>query len=80
MSLYILHSYLESANSLSKETNLDLTRYEVCDNIDLSTILMEYESYYYVKFNRYPKVTKKLTQSGKFCITNECCYKGHNIY
>ncbi|XP_041367306.1 katanin p60 ATPase-containing subunit A-like 2 isoform X2 [Gigantopelta aegis] len=55
--------YLESANSLSKETNLDLTRYEVCDNIDLNTILMEYESYYYVKFSRYPKVTKKLTQS-----------------
>ncbi|XP_046545668.1 katanin p60 ATPase-containing subunit A-like 2 [Haliotis rubra] len=56
--------YLESAQSLGKETNIDLSRYEVCDNIDLETILMEYESYYFVKFARYPKVTKKLTQSG----------------
>ena len=26
---------------------------------------MEYESYYYVKFAKYPKITKKLTSSGK---------------
>ena len=26
---------------------------------------MEYESYYYIKFARYPKITKKLTQSGE---------------
>ncbi|XP_021342838.1 katanin p60 ATPase-containing subunit A-like 2 isoform X10 [Mizuhopecten yessoensis] len=56
--------YLDSAQSLAKETNIDLSKYEVCDNIDLETILMEYESYYYVKFAKYPKITKKLTQSG----------------
>ncbi|XP_064608794.1 katanin p60 ATPase-containing subunit A-like 2 isoform X2 [Liolophura sinensis] len=55
--------YLESAASLAKETNLDMSRFEVCDNIDLETVLMEYESYYFVKFNRYPKITKKTTQS-----------------
>ncbi|XP_021342842.1 katanin p60 ATPase-containing subunit A-like 2 isoform X13 [Mizuhopecten yessoensis] len=55
--------YLDSAQSLAKETNIDLSKYEVCDNIDLETILMEYESYYYVKFAKYPKITKKLTQS-----------------
>ena len=27
---------------------------------------MEYESYYYVKFAKYPKLTKKLTQSGTY--------------
>ncbi|XP_076465046.1 katanin p60 ATPase-containing subunit A-like 2 isoform X3 [Babylonia areolata] len=56
--------YLDSSQSLARETNIDLSRYEVCDNIDLETILMEYESYYYVKFAKYPKLTKKLTQSG----------------
>ncbi|CAH1796217.1 unnamed protein product [Owenia fusiformis] len=56
--------YLEASNALSKETNLDMRRFEVCDNIDLETVLMEYESYYYIKFSKYPKVTKKLTQSG----------------
>ncbi|XP_059165954.1 katanin p60 ATPase-containing subunit A-like 2 isoform X2 [Physella acuta] len=52
--------YLDSASNLSRETNIDIRRYEVCDNIDLETILMEYESYYYVKFAKYPKITKKL--------------------
>ncbi|XP_075042092.1 katanin p60 ATPase-containing subunit A-like 2 [Mixophyes fleayi] len=51
--------YVDSANTLEQETKLNLRRFEVCDNIDLETILMEYESYYYIKFQRYPKVTKK---------------------
>ncbi|CAH8867171.1 unnamed protein product [Trichobilharzia szidati] len=53
--------YVESANSLSKETNLDFRKYEVCDNVDLETVLLEYESYYYVKFQKYPRITKKLS-------------------
>ncbi|KAK2161937.1 hypothetical protein LSH36_107g02025 [Paralvinella palmiformis] len=52
--------YVESARSLSKETNIDLNRYVVCDNVDLETVLMDYESFYYTKFSRYPKITKKL--------------------
>ncbi|KAL5004004.1 hypothetical protein ScPMuIL_017460 [Solemya velum] len=55
--------YLDSASSLARETNLDMSKFEVCDNIDLDTVLMEFESYYYVKFAKYPKITKKLTQS-----------------
>uniref|UniRef100_H3ARL4 Katanin p60 ATPase-containing subunit A-like 2 n=1 Tax=Latimeria chalumnae TaxID=7897 RepID=H3ARL4_LATCH len=53
--------YIDAANALEHETNLGLRRFEVCDNIDLETILMEYESYYYIKFQKYPKLTKKLT-------------------
>ncbi|XP_070543378.1 katanin p60 ATPase-containing subunit A-like 2 isoform X2 [Ptychodera flava] len=64
--LLILHylnqeGYRESASNLEKEASITLSRYEVCDNIDLETVLQEYESYYYVKFNKYPKVTKKLS-------------------
>ncbi|XP_071171460.1 katanin p60 ATPase-containing subunit A-like 2 isoform X4 [Mytilus galloprovincialis] len=55
--------YVEAAQALGRETNLDVNKYEVCDNIDLETIIMEYESYYYVKFAKYPKITKKLTSS-----------------
>ncbi|CAF1037274.1 unnamed protein product [Rotaria sp. Silwood1] len=51
--------YIESARQLERETNLDVSKYDVCDNIDLYTIIQEYESYFYVKFNRYPKLTKK---------------------
>lgn len=57
--------YLDSASALARETNIDVSKFEVCDNIDLDTIVMEYESYYYVKFAKYPKLCKKLTQSGK---------------
>ncbi|XP_060570166.1 katanin p60 ATPase-containing subunit A-like 2 isoform X4 [Ruditapes philippinarum] len=55
--------YLDSGQALARETNIDVSKFEVCDNIDLDTIVMEYESYYYVKFAKYPKICKKLTQS-----------------
>lgn len=66
-------SYIESSQTLGRETNIDLNRYEVCDNVDLDTVLMEYESYYYIKFARYPKITKKLSQSGAL-VDNFVCY------
>jgi hypothetical protein len=39
----IFFSYIESARQLEHETNLDVSKYDVCDNIDLDTILQEYE-------------------------------------
>ncbi|XP_059690272.1 katanin p60 ATPase-containing subunit A-like 2 isoform X2 [Gavia stellata] len=62
--ILILHylmeeGYVDAANALEQETKLSLRGFEVCDNIDLETILMEYESYYFVKFQKYPKITKK---------------------
>ncbi|ESO12368.1 hypothetical protein HELRODRAFT_63272 [Helobdella robusta] len=60
--LQYLHDegYINSAETLGKETNLNLSKYEVCDNINLETILMDFEAYYHVKFNRYPKISKKI--------------------
>ncbi|KAF7257547.1 hypothetical protein EG68_05323 [Paragonimus skrjabini miyazakii] len=57
--------YTESALSLSKETNLNFRHYEVCDNVDLETVLLEYESYYFVKFHKYPRITKKLPSEAR---------------
>nr|CQR66245.1 Katanin-like protein 2, isoform L1 [Mus musculus] len=62
--ILILHyltqeGYMDAAKALEEETKLGLRRFEVCDNVDLETILMEYESYYFVKFQKYPKVVKK---------------------
>ncbi|XP_041728620.2 katanin p60 ATPase-containing subunit A-like 2 isoform X3 [Coregonus clupeaformis] len=54
--------YMDAASALEQETNVVLRQFEVCDNIDLDTVLMEYESYYFIKFQRYPKLTKKLPQ------------------
>lgn len=56
--------YIDTANALEQETKLGLRRFEVCDNVDLETILMEYESYYFVKFQKYPKIVKKASDPG----------------
>ncbi|XP_062933376.1 katanin p60 ATPase-containing subunit A-like 2 isoform X2 [Cynocephalus volans] len=66
--ILILHyltqeGYIDTANTLEQETKLGLRRFEVCDNIDLETILMEYESYYFVKFQKYPKIVKKASDT-----------------
>ena len=41
--LFFHSSYIESARQLEHETNLDVSKYDVCDNVDLDTILQEYE-------------------------------------
>ncbi|XP_073440869.1 katanin p60 ATPase-containing subunit A-like 2 isoform X2 [Dendrobates tinctorius] len=63
MHYMLQEGYVDSANALEQESKLTLRRFEVCDNIDLETILMEYESYYYVKFQKYPKITKKVGEN-----------------
>lgn len=68
--MFIHFRYVESANMLSKETNLDMGKYDVCDNIDLETILMEYESYYFVRFQKYPKVIKRMGEGGQYVTPN----------
>ncbi|KAJ0015495.1 hypothetical protein NQD34_009115, partial [Periophthalmus magnuspinnatus] len=55
--------YMEAALALDQETNLGLRRFEVCDNIDLEMVLMEYESYHYVKYQKYPKLIRKVTEA-----------------
>lgn len=66
--ILILHhlreeGYVDSAHALEKEGGAGLVKYEVCDNIDLPTILQEFESYHLVKFNRGPKIIKKKVTS-----------------
>ncbi|XP_061306514.1 katanin p60 ATPase-containing subunit A-like 2 isoform X12 [Pezoporus flaviventris] len=68
--ILILHylmekGYVDAAYALEQETKLSLRGFEVCDNIDLETILMEYESYYFVKFQKYPKITKKVPDTAE---------------
>ncbi|XP_048031194.1 katanin p60 ATPase-containing subunit A-like 2 isoform X4 [Megalobrama amblycephala] len=57
--------YMDSAKALEKDSSFGLCRFEVCDNVDLDTVLMEYESYYFIKFQKYPKLTKKLPEQGE---------------
>ncbi|KAM6364381.1 LOW QUALITY PROTEIN: katanin p60 ATPase-containing subunit A-like 2 [Pluvialis apricaria] len=57
--------YVDAANALEQKMKLSLCGFEVCDNIDLETILMEYESYYFVKFQKYPKITKNVLDTAE---------------
>uniref|UniRef100_F6W188 Katanin p60 ATPase-containing subunit A-like 2 n=1 Tax=Ciona intestinalis TaxID=7719 RepID=F6W188_CIOIN len=57
------NGYIEAAAALEKEANISLNRWQVCDNVDLDNILQEYESYYYIKFQKHPKITKKLASA-----------------
>ncbi|XP_075849585.1 katanin p60 ATPase-containing subunit A-like 2 isoform X1 [Microcebus murinus] len=68
--ILILHyltqeGYIDAANALEHETKLGLRRFEVCDNVDLETVLMEYESYYFIKFQKYPKIVKKASDTAE---------------
>ncbi|XP_035246076.1 katanin p60 ATPase-containing subunit A-like 2 [Anguilla anguilla] len=64
--------YVDTGCTLEQETNLGLRRFEVCDNVDLDTIIMEYESYYFIKFQKYPKLTKRLPETGDNKSTRIC--------
>uniref|UniRef100_A0A8C8A034 Katanin p60 ATPase-containing subunit A-like 2 n=1 Tax=Oryzias sinensis TaxID=183150 RepID=A0A8C8A034_9TELE len=68
--LVLIHHHLlgqgfaAAAMALDQETNGGLRRFEVCDNIDLEMVLMEFESYHYVKFQKYPKLIKRSSETG----------------
>ncbi|XP_053196212.1 katanin p60 ATPase-containing subunit A-like 2 [Scomber japonicus] len=57
--------YVAAAVALDQETNAGVRKFEVCDNIDLEMVLMEYESYHYVKFQKYPKLIRKTVEPGE---------------
>jgi katanin p60 ATPase-containing subunit A1 len=64
--LVLVHSYLiengyfESATCLNTESTAVCTKYEVADNVDLGLILVEYENYYEMRFDKKPKLVRKL--------------------
>ncbi len=53
------YGYLGAAEKLQAESGLSYQQYVVADNIDLITILQEYETYYNLKFNKKPKFARK---------------------
>ncbi|XP_060532893.1 katanin p60 ATPase-containing subunit A-like 2 [Cylas formicarius] len=63
--LYLILAYLEeqglrnTAENLRAEALLDAAAYQTCENVDLDLILREYQSYHYVKYQKYPKILRK---------------------
>jgi len=53
--------YTGAVDVLQTESGLSLSQYEVADNVELVSILQEWEDYYELRFQRRPKVVKKLS-------------------
>lgn len=66
--LYLIHSYLidqklfQTSEVLEKESLIS-EQYQICENVDLDIIFQEFQSYYYTKFQKYPKILKKCNES-----------------
>lgn len=56
---YCISRYTETYQQFNLESKLpkDL---QICDNIELNHILQEYETYYFIRFQKYPKISKKI--------------------
>jgi katanin p60 ATPase-containing subunit A1 len=51
--------YIRSLEQLQLESGLSLKKITVADNIDLMTVLHEFQSYFEIKFGKQPKLTRK---------------------
>ena len=56
----IENGYVEAAERLQHEAGNVLCKFDVADNVDLGLILGEYEAYYEMRFNKKPKIVRKL--------------------
>ncbi|XP_001946749.2 katanin p60 ATPase-containing subunit A-like 2 [Acyrthosiphon pisum] len=52
--------YIKTASTLVEEACLNTSHHVVCDNIDLDTILIEYENYYFLRYQKRPQISKSL--------------------
>jgi katanin p60 ATPase-containing subunit A1 len=59
----IEQGYVETAERLQQECGGVINRFATADNVDLSIVLMDYEAYYEMRFDRKPKLIRKLGDS-----------------
>lgn len=56
----IENGYIEAAERLQHESGGVLSKFAAADNIDLGLVLSEYETYYELRFDKKPKLARKL--------------------
>lgn len=62
----IENGYVEAAERLQHEAGNVICKFEVADNVDFGLILGDYEAYYEMRFDRKPKLVRKLKE-GEEC-------------
>ena len=55
------HGYVESAERLQAEAGQSLSKYDVADNVDLVSIVHQWEDYHTFKFGKPPKIIRRTT-------------------
>lgn len=66
-------SYVATAAALDQETSGGVRKFEVCDNVDLEMMLLEFESYHYIKFHKFPKVIRKVPAGSDALGSSKSC-------
>lgn len=56
----IENGYINAAERLQSEAGNLLSKFTIADNIDLNLVLSEYENYYEMRFDKKPKLVRKL--------------------
>ncbi|XP_011200361.2 katanin p60 ATPase-containing subunit A-like 2 [Bactrocera dorsalis] len=72
------NGFYQAAEALKNEARLPAEEYELCDNIDLDSIYLEYASYYHLKFGKYPKIVRKLKPTVKLEVNAKTKSKTKN--
>uniref|UniRef100_A0A1A9ZLK8 AAA+ ATPase domain-containing protein n=1 Tax=Glossina pallidipes TaxID=7398 RepID=A0A1A9ZLK8_GLOPL len=74
--LYLIQRYLSdnglfaTAKALLTEARLN-EEFELCDNIDLDSIYLEYATYHQLKFGKYPKFLRKIKEPIKLDLAQK---------
>lgn len=53
---------LQTSEALKNESRFSVDEYSVCDNIDLESILQDFESYHFLKYQKLPQIVKKVSR------------------
>lgn len=59
------HGYVDTVTRLQTESNLSLKKFTAADNLELLTIIQEYEAYHNIKFGKPPKLIRKTNADDK---------------
>ena len=58
--------YIDAVTKIEQESNISLEKWDTADNIDLYMVMLEYEQSYEMKFNKFPRLVKKIDNAANY--------------
>ena len=62
----ISQGYIDAAERLAQESGIPSDKYELCDNINLLQVMIDFESFQELKYGQKPKIYKLLKKEMDF--------------